>query len=387
MFRFNKVVILCLLALIPLRAGANFDTFISTFSAESLSEFLGSGNLAVALLVALVAGFLTALSPCVYPVIPITLSVIGARRYDSAFQGFLVSLSYVGGMVALYVALGILFSSVGILFGSVYRHPAVLFAVAVLFLIFALSMLGFLNWVLPDSILKRLSRFGGSGIRGAFLMGLVSGLIASPCTGPVLGFILTLISRQGDFFSGSLLMVAYGVGMGIPFLILGTFSSAISRIPKSGTWMTVIKAVFAIGMLSASAYFFMLGVQAATSSAPAQNGDVLGQLESELATYKNEGMPVVIDFYADWCVQCGEIEKLTLKDPKVIEKMKKFRFIRVDLSGSSEALDKVQTKFQIDGLPLILFYDRAGKAVDDQRVTGFIDADAFLMKLDKVLAR
>lgn len=361
-----------------------FEILPSSFSADSLSGLLGSGNLGLAFLIALAAGFLTSLSPCVYPIIPITLSVIGARRYESTFQGFLVSLSYVAGMVALYVALGILFSSVGILFGSVYRSPYVLMAVGLLFLFFALSMFGVLNWILPESTLQRLTKVGGTGLRGAFLMGLVSGLIASPCTGPVLAFILTLISGQGNLATGSVLMLAYGVGMGIPFLILGTFSSTISRLPKSGAWMNVVKFVFAFFMLAASAYFFGQGIQAATSTQQAVGGDLLAKLEADLAQAQSKGMPVVVDFYADWCAQCHEIDEITLKDPRVIEKMKGFKFIRVDLTQQNDASDKVQEKYNIIGLPVMVFYDGSGRQVMSERVTGFIDPDAFLKKLSKV---
>lgn len=384
MSRITLALIISALILIPLGLWFGQDTLANTFSVDALSQFLNSGNYFVALLITLFAGFLTSLSPCVYPVIPITLSVIGARRYESALQGFLVSLSYVCGMVALYVGLGILFSSVGILFGSVYRHPVVLFAVAALFLFFALSMMGVLNWLLPDNALTRLSAFGGSGLRGAFLMGLVSGLIASPCTGPVLAFILTLISREGDVATGSAFMLVYGIGMGVPFLILGTFSSAISRLPKSGAWMNVVKFTFGIIMVGASGYFITLGAQALQASSSPQG--VLMALETQLERYRQERIPVIVDFYADWCVQCKEIEEVTFKDPEVAAKMKAFKLIRVDLTNPSEG-DNIEKKFRINGLPLIIFFDAEGKSVDDQKVTGFIDAPAFLKRLDAVQKR
>jgi len=356
----------------------------SVFSESSLKAFLESGNITITVLFTLAAGFLTALSPCVYPIIPITLSVIGARRYESAMQGFLVSLSYVAGMVALYVGLGILFSSVGILFGAVYQYPPVLLAVGVLFLFFALSMLGVLNWILPDSLLKRLSTIGGSGIRGAFLMGLVSGLIASPCTGPVLAFILTLISRQGDIWSGSLLMIVYGVGMGIPFLILGTFSSAVARIPKSGSWMNVVKVLFTLCMLGASSYYFYLGIKGIISQSEAPTTDPYAKLEADLAAARESKIPVVIDFYADWCTVCKEIESVTFQNQKVAKRLTEFKVLRVDITNLTPPVTRIMDKFEITGLPLIIFFDEKGLLLENLSVTGFMSPDQFLIRLDAV---
>jgi thiol:disulfide interchange protein DsbD len=166
----RALVVATMLLVVFLLPGCS-EQFVST---EQISKLVAEGNFSFAILVASVAGFLTALSPCVYPIIPITLSVIGARRYESALHGFLVSLSYVAGMVTLYVGLGVLFSSLGMLFGTVFRHPVVLIGVAILFIFFALSMFGVLNWLRPNSVMTRLSNFGGSGFKGAFLMGLVS---------------------------------------------------------------------------------------------------------------------------------------------------------------------------------------------------------------------
>jgi thiol:disulfide interchange protein DsbD len=215
-------------------------------------------------------------------------------------------------------------------------------------------------------------------------MGLVSGLIASPCTGPVLAFILTLISRQGDIWSGILLMLVYGIGMGIPFLILGTFSSVLSRIPKSGAWMNVVKVVFSVSMLCASGYYFYLGARGIVSRGEISTTDAYAELEAELARAKEDKIPVILDFFADWCTVCKTIETDTFQDPRVALKMKDFRLVRVDISNSTPALERIQEKFSVIGLPLILFFDRQGQQADDLTVTGFISPDQFLKRLDAV---
>jgi len=387
MSRSTKVVTLLLVLATFVALILNFvnvEALTSVFSEETFKAFLASDDIIVTAIITLAAGFMTALSPCVYPIIPITLSVIGARRYESAMQGFLVSLSYVAGMVALYVVLGILFSSVGILFGSVYQQPWVLVAVGALFLFFAFSMFGLLNWTLPDSLMKRLSTIGGSGVRGAFLMGLVAGLIASPCTGPVLASILTLISRQGGLWSGSLLMVIYGIGMGIPFLILGTFSSALARMPKSGAWMNVVKVIFSVSMLCASSYYLYLGAKGLIAQSQETGFDAYAKLEDDLSKAKSAKKPVIIDFYADWCTSCKEIEEVTFHEARVAQKMREFEVIRIDISNPTPSQNKIADRFGVTTLPLILFFDRDGKLVDDAAVRGFIGADQFLSRLEKV---
>jgi thiol:disulfide interchange protein DsbD len=182
--------------------------------------------------------------------------------------------------------------------------------------------------------------------------------------------------------TGSIFMVAYGLGMGIPFLVLGTYSSALARLPRSGAWMNAVKFMFALTMMGASAYFTVLGFNAYNAAAPST--DLVAKLDQDLANYRLEGMPVVIDFYANWCKSCKDIEQITFKDPRVEAKMKEFKLIRIDLSVWS---DEVGAKFGIVGLPLIIFYDALGIPADDQRVTGFIAADAFLQLLNNVQKR
>lgn len=265
-----------------------------------------------------------------------------------------------------------------------------------LFLFYSLSMFGATNWLLPESALKRLSSFGGSGIKGAFLMGLVSGLIASPCTGPVLAFILTLISGQGDIGTGSILMISFGLGMGLPFLILGTFSSVLARIPRSGAWLNRIKVAFGLVMLSSSIYFFQLGLNGLLKSQNQDSGfeaslnwlhigqqeNALDKLEKILQIYKDQGFPVLIDFYASWCIACGELEKLTFQDPEVSKALKDFKLIRIDLSIETATLKLIEKKFGIVGLPLVVFYNRKGVLLENPKIYGFMDSKAFLKLLE-----
>lgn len=246
-------------ALISASQAVAEDSFnISTSILTSLKTGLSNGNLFLPFCLTLLAGFLTALSPCVYPLIPITLSIMGARKYESPLQGFLVAASYVLGMTLVYSTLGAVFAYLGLLAGSLMQSPVMLTVIGVFFIFFALSLFGLFDIVLPEAWLKRLSSLGGSGFRGAFVMGLVAGLIAAPCTGPILAYILTVIASGKNVGLGALLMASFSFGLGLPFLVLATFSSFISRLPKSGDWMTRIKYIFAALMLGTAFFYFSL---------------------------------------------------------------------------------------------------------------------------------
>ncbi len=420
-------------------------------------QSLGNQEILVPLLLACLAGLFSALSPCVYPLIPITLSIMGARQYESHIQGFLVSLSYVLGMSLVFTVLGVAFASLGKMFGAVFQHPYVLLAITCLFIALALSMLGAFDLALPEPLARRLTHFGGQGKKGAFLMGLVAGFIAAPCTGPVLGFILTLIANSENLVFGFFLMLLFSLGMGAPFLLLGTFSSMIARMPKSGLWLLSIKRVFGACMLGAAFYYsgllaprfngflvslssvglvpiillFVLGISLLTLPAmgkfigakPLQIGlgasmvactiaaiivaqwnttDVheeidgltwhvidadshdTARLDNLLFQGKMENKPVLIDFYADWCVACTKLEQTTFRAKNVSSRLAEFLLLRVDATRASEYITELQTRFNVLGLPTIVFFDKHGHVIESARVVGFLEPDQFLEIINKI---
>jgi thiol:disulfide interchange protein DsbD len=415
---------------------------------DSFQQSISSGEIVLPLLIALASGFLTALSPCVYPLIPITLSIMGARRSETHLEGFLVALSYVGGMTLVYSLLGVFFAYIGVLLGSFLQHPVILIAIAIFFAAMALSMFGVFNIAMPTKLLTKLTRISHQGFYGAFLMGLVAGLIAAPCTGPVLGVILTLIASERNILFGLFLMIAFSLGMGALFLMLGTFSSVIARLPKSGAWMDSIKYFFGAAILSASLYYFALawlplqnlltalkadfssylaysiilgaallfvrvkfktnsmwdiikktgGVALIALSIAAifqvepnlsliTEGDLMwhvidadakdGTLEKILQQARMEQKPVMLDFYADWCVACKQLEHITFKDCDVILTLKHFSLIRIDASNSSKYLSKLQSQFEVTGLPTVVFIDKNNNVLSE-RLLGFSPPQQFL---------
>lgn len=413
-----------------------------------LSAALDSGNLWLSALLVLLAGFGVTLTPCVYPLIPITLSIFGARSAASRWQGFTLSATYVGGMVLLYSALGIGFALAGKVMGGAMQNPIVTTGVALFCLAMASSMFGAFELALPSGLQNTLSQAGGAGYRGAFVMGLVAGLIAAPCTGPVLTLILTLIARNGEVWRGGVLMVVFSIGVGIPFLILGTFSSALSRLPKSGPWTEAVKSVFGMLMIVAGLYFLSLagetpasvldalrdvgvtlggglilvgallgalhlsfkytstkekirkgigltfaGVGAASILSWAVSGPIgealiwqkvteevnaVQNFEAFLANAQENQKPVMIDFFADWCAACKELDKFTYTDEEIQIEAQRFSAIKVDATEDTPGLAELQKRFGVIGLPTVVFLNSSGQTCTSPRVTGFIEPEPYL---------
>lgn len=421
---------------------------------QKLSDALASGNLWLSAFLVLLAGFGVTLTPCVYPLIPITLSIFGARSADSRWQGFTLSATYVGGMVLLYSGLGIGFALAGKVMGGAMQNPVVTTGVALFCLAMASSMFGAFELALPPSLQTKLSQAGGTGYRGAFIMGLVAGLIAAPCTGPVLTLILTLIARNGEVWRGGVLMVVFSLGVGIPFLILGTFSSALSRLPKSGPWTEAVKSIFGILMIVAGLYFLTLtggtlasaleglrnvgvslgsglivvgaaigalhlsfkytstrekirkgiglafaGLGAASIlswavSAPvgealtwqkvAEEPTAVEKFDAYLAQAQQDQKPVMIDFFADWCAACKELDKFTYTDEDIQIEAQRFAAIKIDATEDTAALAALQKRFGVIGLPTVVFLNSQGQTCTSPRVTGFIEPEPYLQLMRAV---
>ena len=372
-----------------------------------------------------VGGLLTTLTPCVFPLIPITVSIFGARQATRKRDAMLLSGSYVLGIALTYTALGVAAAATGSVFGRVMANPWVIGTIAVVFVVFAASMFGAFEIALPASLQTRLTQVGGKGFAGAFAMGLVAGIIAAPCTGPVLGTVLTYVATTQRLALGGTLLFSYALGMGLPFFIVGTFAVAL---PKSGAWMESVKSGFGILMLGLALYFlkdvvpvlkehvdstraFRVGavvaiaagliagaihlsfhggvvtrVRKALGIALVTAGGfalVVSLTRSPLPSYsveqwkttgaallakaRSEGKPVVIDFGADWCAACKELELRTYPHPSVAEELKR-RFVFVKIDDARGALAK---QYGAPGLPYVVFFDSHGEQLTNRNFSGY----------------
>jgi len=203
-------------------------------------------------LAAFAGGLLTAATPCVYPMIAITVSIFGARQATSRRQAMLLSTCFVLGIVCLFTPMLVGAALTGSLFGTLLANKWVILGIVAIFVALSASMFGAFEMVLPESMMQRLSAVGGIGYGGAFLLGLVSGIVAAPCTGPVLTGILLWIGKSQNVVLGSIVGAMFALGLGVPFWLVGTFAMAL---PKGGKWMLGVKSFFGIVMLVVALYF------------------------------------------------------------------------------------------------------------------------------------
>jgi thiol:disulfide interchange protein DsbD len=206
----------------------------------------------LAVAISFAGGLMTSLTPCVYPVILITVAVFGAREARSRLQAFLLSATFASAIIIMYTTLGIVSSLTGTIFGRIYQSKGVLIAIALLFTLMALSLFGLFTLQLPESLRSRFASAGKAGFGGAFVMGLVSGLLAAPCTGPVLVGILTFVSATRSLLVGGALLFAYALGLTLIFIVVGTF---VMSLPKSGKWLDAVKDILGAVMLILAFHF------------------------------------------------------------------------------------------------------------------------------------
>jgi cytochrome c-type biogenesis protein len=228
---------------------------------QTLQGQLDAGSMA-AIFVVFAAGVLTSFTPCVYPMIPVTVTYIGTASQGSRRRALILSVVYVAGLALVYASLGVIVAMLGKTFGSFTRNPWIYGGVGLLLLLFAIFMMGWINIPIPG-FAGRMQSEGTrrGGLLGALLIGLASGFVAAPCTAPVLATLLVYVARTRDVVWGGFLLLVFALGLGLLLMVLGIFSGMLTTLPKAGAWMNRIKVVFAFGMILVAVYFFY---QAAT---------------------------------------------------------------------------------------------------------------------------
>lgn len=414
--------------------------------AAKLSDGAGLATLAGFFLLGLGLAF----TPCVFPMYPILTSIIvGQGKQLSNKRAFTLSFSYVQGMAITYSALGLVVASLGVRFQGYMQHPAVLIVASIIFVLLALAMFGVFNLTLPSSWQEKISKVSnnqqGGSHKGAFTMGALSGLIASPCTTAPLSAALLYVAQSGDLLLGAVTLYILSLGMGLPLLILG--SSGGKLLPKAGNWMNAVKATFgflllavplillermlpfsyilAIGSLLVLSfiiylYRMMFSLQNNTAKAvililaqillsaalylnlkhwwPAteQTGAVtqqqqqaefelvssLEELQQKIAA--SEGRYTLVDLYAEWCIACKEFEHLTFPKAGVQAQMQKMQLIKVDVTKMTRKDQALLDNYQVLGLPTLLFFSPQGEELSTARVTGFMNATDFAAHLTQL---
>lgn len=394
---------------------------------NNISGTLASRGLPVTLFAIFILGLALNLTPCVYPLIPITIGYFSQQSGSSRGRRVALSSLYVLGIAITYSALGVFSALSGKLFGSWLQHPAVLVFFALLMLVMASSMFGAFELRVPQFVSRRSG--GQSGLAGALTMGLVIGIVAAPCVGPFVISLIALVSSLQSPFLGFLMFFVLALGLGLPYLFLGIFSSSASSLPRSGMWMIQVKKAMGFILIAMAFYFlrpligdfaFQYGVAASLligaaflflTKAPGARVWRIGIAvlllvsgvafaiprkhdtavtwqkydTAALASARAAGKPVVIDFYADWCLPCKELDHKTFTDPRVAGELDRFVRLKADLTAAEDANTLALTKqYAIVGVPTLVFLDAAGNEVADARFTGFVPPDAFLQFAKKV---
>lgn len=389
-----------------------------------------------------------AFTPCVLPMLPLLSAiVIGQNQRPNMWRAFALSFVYVQGMALTYTLLGLIVAAIGLPFQVALQHPYVMIGLSIIFVLLALSMFGVFTLQLPSSLQTKLSLLSqqqkAGAFGGVFLMGMIAGLVASPCTSAPLSGALLYVAQSGDLFTGAITLYLLALGMGVPLILITLFGNKI--LPKSGMWMETVKKLFGFVMLALPAFLIsrilpdewtprlwaMLGttffiwfafqmpkngtgwvfrilflVAAMISVKPLQTwvwGEsqapsavenkvvshvefkkVKSEAELQQALAENNKPLVMLDLYADWCVACKEFEKETFSDPSVQKAFGDMLLLQVDMTKNSEENRALMTKYKVLGLPTILFFNRDGKEIEGSRVNGFMPPVEFLQWIEKI---
>ena len=405
----------------------------------NFEEAMGQGWL-FAYLLAFGAGFLTSLTPCVYPMIPIVVGVFGARDEHVTRRGaFALASMYVLGMALLFSVLGVIFAFVGRETGTLLAEPAVVIPLVLIYLALAASMFGAFELQLPQSLQNKLNSVGGKGYAGAFAMGMVGGLTAAPCTGPFIAGMIGFVAQTQNVGAGGTLMFTYAVGMGVLFWVLAVFTVSL---PKSGRWMEAVKSVGGIALIGVALYFLrpvvpqlkaavhtsetfllaavgiaVIGVgigavhlsfKGSTAAHKLRKGAgvalvVAGAFGAinwavtadrhlpwrtdesvAFAEAKEQDKGVMIDVAAEWCIPCKKLEN-TFAEAGVYERIVAgYIPLKLDVTKGSDADEAIQQKYNANTLPAVIFLDADGNELG--RISEYVGADAFLAAIEQAEA-
>ncbi len=419
----------------------------------SFALSVGERGLFLTFILIFLGGLALNLTPCVYPLIPITIGYFGGQSQGKKGGTVAHAVLYVLGMAATYSALGTVAALTGSLFGSALQNPFVLIGIAVVLVALALSMFNLYEFRLPNFI-TRMAGGSHKGYAGTFLMGLTVGFVAAPCIGPFVLGLLTYVGERGNVLLGFLMFFVLALGLGIPFLFLAIFSGSLDRLPRSGAWMVWVRSIFGFILIAMAIYFlrplfqdsllyhaaitltllvggiymawieptkmtgkafpvirnliglafFVLALIFATSGTRSYIEEQITEarlsagsstvsdlihwqaFRDDLLTEAQEvSKPVLIDFYADWCIPCKELDKFTFSEPAVIDLSRQFVMLKADLTTSRDPLgSRLRKTYGIKGVPTLVLLKPDGSEAKQLRIVGFIEKDELLEKMKKI---
>ena len=369
---------------------------------NAISRFLEETPTAYLFIAFFVLGLALAFTPCVLPMLPILSSIVfgtqGSKPIKKSRAAVLAA-AYILGMALMYALAGVLMAALGSGAQQALQNPIVLIAFAILLLVLAGSLFGFYGLSLPQSWHGHIDRIAGrqkgGSIAGAFILGGVSTLVASPCITAPLAGVLGFIAHTGSMSLGGGLLFVMALGMGLPLFFIAV--EARMLIPTTGKWMIGLQRILGIMLIMLAAWIvspIFLGNSSTESTSSGQAraekrlGDltfkVIGSIEALQPFFeeaKRTGKPLLLDFYADWCISCKEMEIKTFANPAVAKKMQEFILVQADVTSNTAEHQALLKRYGLFGPPGILMFNAAGEEQNNQRVVGFMPPDRFLLRL------
>lgn len=404
------------------------------------------------LLLSLLGGLLVSLTPCVYPMIPITLSIIGGRDENRSFiQGLGLSATYVAGLSLTYAFLGLAAATFGAQIRGLLQGTFFQALIAIIFFILALSMFDVFMIQAPAALRNRLGNVKKTGLAGIFVMGMVSGLMASPCVAAPLAGILAFIAATGSQILGFFMLLLFAWGMSVPLLLIGAFSGSLNAMPRAGEWMNRVKEFYGFLMLGAALYFVQpligeswaelllamvlaafaaylglfsnlpedaalgprvfkafavitiavacaFAISATTkwgylcmpqslSNQPTNKAELFWYQDFEAALRQagQQKKPIFIDFRADWCTICRELEEKVFPRPEISVLLEKMILLKIDATRPDERIDKMLKDYAVVGLPTLVLLTPDGREKHDLRMVGDISPQHLARQLSSAL--